>query len=101
MQLLKRPWLALLALIGIHEHLSAQQKQDIGTAAMQATPGSASTGALLMNGVEAADVVAVLTAIFVALQIAHLIYKWRRQVRIDADKREQGEDLQSTDLGSL
>ena len=35
----------MLALLGIHQHLSAEQKQDIAIAAVQTTPGAASAGA--------------------------------------------------------
>ena len=100
--LLKKPWLALLALIGIHEHLSAQQKEDIGQAAWQVTPGASGTGVMQVTGFELADLVAALTAIFVAMQIAYLVWKWRRQARIDAERRADRVALDhGTDMGEL
>mgnify|MGYP001590621452 FL=1 len=41
---MKKYLVSLLALMGIHQHLSAEQRQDIAGAIMQATPGAAATG---------------------------------------------------------
>ena len=98
---LKRVALPLLAMLGVHEHLSAQQKQDLTAAAWHATPSAVTTGAFKVAGFEMADLVAALTAVFIALQIAHLVWKWRRQARIDAEARALNRALPPTDLGSL
>ena len=101
MKHLKRAGAGILAAIGVHEHLSAQQKQDISVAALQSSPGVTGTGAMQMTGFELADVVAVVTVLFIVLQIAHLVWKWRRQARIDAEHRAQNRALPSTDFGGL
>lgn len=47
---MKRAIASMLALPGIHLHLSAKQKQDIAIAAVQTTPGAASAGAARLGG---------------------------------------------------
>ena len=41
---MKKHLVSLLALMGIHQHLSAEQRQDLIGAAMHTTPGAAATG---------------------------------------------------------
>ena len=97
--IMKKFFLAILAAMGVHKHLSAEQRHDITMAAMQATPGAVSSGVMKVNAWSLSDLVAVLTAIFIVAQIAHLIWKWRRQARIDAERRLQNKALPSTDWG--
>ena len=68
----------MLALLGIHQHLSAEQKQDLGVAVMQTVPGAASASAALLGGVPLSDWAVIATIAFIALQAAYLIWKWRR-----------------------
>ena len=68
----------MLALLGIHQHLSAEQKQDLAVAVMQTTPGAASAGAARLGGVPLSDWAVIATIAFIALQAAYLIWKWRR-----------------------
>ena len=75
---MKKALASMLALQGIHQHLSAEQKQDIAIAAVQTTPGAASAGAARLGGLPLSDWVVVATIAFVALQAAYLIWKWRR-----------------------
>ena len=68
----------MLALLGIHQHLSAEQKQDLATAVTQTAPGAAGTGAAQLFGLPLSDWAVVATIAFVVLQAAYLIWKWRR-----------------------
>ena len=54
---------SLLALMGIHQHLSAEQRQDIAGAIMQATPGAAATGVFKVWGLPLSDVEASFAAL--------------------------------------
>lgn len=97
----------LLALFGIHQHLSAEQKHDLATAAYQATPGAAAAGGARMVGLPLSDWLVVASIAFVVLQAAYLIWKWRRDARRDARRDlERQEDRRrgrppETDLGEL
>ncbi|WP_255265007.1 hypothetical protein SR914_16885 [Comamonas testosteroni] len=42
---MKKALASMLALLGIHQHLSAEQKQDIVVSAAQATPGASGSQA--------------------------------------------------------
>lgn len=77
----------MLALLGIHQHLSAEQKQDIAVAVVQTTPGAASAGAARLGGLPLSDWAVIATIGFVVLQAAYLIWKWRRDY-----KREQARE---------
>lgn len=77
----------MLALLGIHQHLSAEQKQDIAVAVVQTTPGAASAGAARLGGLPLSDWAVIATIAFVVLQAAYLIWKWRRDY-----KREQARE---------
>jgi hypothetical protein len=75
---------AVLALIGIHGSLSAEQKHDVATAAYHAAPGAGASAVTTIAGLPLSDWLVVASLLFVVLQAGHLIWKWRRQVRIDA-----------------
>lgn len=93
----------LLALLGIQQHLSAQQKHDLATAAYQATPGAAAAGGARMVGLPLSDWLVVASIAFVALQAGYLIWKWRRDARRDHERQEdrrRGRPVE-TDLGTL
>lgn len=85
-------FLIVLAAMGIHGRLSAEQKNDALHAALQAAPGAAATAVSRSAGWGLADLVTVLTALFIALQVAYLIWKWRRD---DRRERERIEDRAS------
>lgn len=93
----------LLALFGIHQHLSAEQKHDLATAAYQATPGAAAAGGARMVGLPLSDWLVVASIAFVVLQAAHLIWKWRRDARRDLERQEDRRRGRppETDLGEL
>lgn len=93
----------LLALLGIHQHLSAEQKHDLATAAYQATPGAAAAGGAQMAGLPLSDWLVVASIAFVALQAGYLVWKWRRDARRDQERQEdrrRGRPTE-TDLGEL
>ncbi|THJ32414.1 hypothetical protein E8K88_11990 [Lampropedia aestuarii] len=101
---MKRALTALLALIGVHQHLNAQQKHDLATAGLAVTP-SASMSVVThaksdVWGVTPANMVAWVTCLFIALQIGHLIWKWRTQARL-ARIKEAGLDATCTELDKL
>lgn len=93
----------LLALLGIHQHLSAEQKHDLATAAYQATPGAAAAGGARMMGLPLGDWLVLASIAFVVLQAAYLVWKWRRDARRDLERQEdrrRGRPVE-TDIGSL
>lgn len=94
---------SLLALVGIHQHLSAEQKHDLVNATYQATPGAAAAGGARMMGLPLSDWLVVASIAFVALQAGYLVWKWRRDARRDQERQEdrrRGRPVE-TDLGSL
>lgn len=88
---MKKALASMLALLGIHQHLSAEQKQDLAIAAVQATPGAVTTGAYRLGGLPLSDWAVVATIGFVALQAAYLIWKWRRDYRRDQERQKLNE----------
>lgn len=87
------PKVALLALIGVQDRLTAEQKHDIVSATLQTAPGGvASAGAMALEW-HLSDVLTLVTLIFIVLQIAHLIWKWRRLMRIDAKRDAKNQEL--------
>ena len=84
---MKKALASMLALLGIHQHLSAEQKQDIATAVAQTAPGAAGTGAAQLFGLPLSDWAVLATIAFVVLQAAYLVWKWRRDY-----KREQARE---------
>lgn len=87
---MKKALASMLALLGIHQHLSAEQKQDLAIAAVQATPGAVTTGAYRLGGLPLSDWAVVATIGFVALQAAYLVWKWRRDYRRDQERQKLG-----------
>lgn len=81
----------LLAAIGVHGHLSAQQKQDVATAVSQTVPGAAATVGTKVFGLPLSEWVAAATFVFIVLQVAHLIWKWRRQAKTGQPDTEMGQ----------
>ncbi|CAM4266132.1 Phage holin T7 family, holin superfamily II [Comamonas aquatilis] len=78
----------MLALLGIHQHLSAEQKQDIASAAYHATPGAVTAGGFRLAGLPLSDWLVLASIAFVALQASYLIWKWRRDY-LRAQNRQQ------------
>ncbi|MBB6559570.1 putative membrane protein YfcA [Acidovorax soli] len=94
---------SLLALLGIHQHLSAEQKNDLATAAYQSAPGAAAASSAGAVGLPLSDLLVLASIAFVALQAAYLVWKWRRDARRDQERQEdrrRGRPVE-TDLGSL
>lgn len=75
---MKKRILMLLSLLGINEHLNAQQKSDIASAAYQAVPSTTAATGFTAMGVSASEWLVLLSIGFVVLQAAQLIWKWRR-----------------------
>lgn len=68
---MKKALALMLALLGIHRHLSAEQKQDIAIAAVQTTPGGAVTaGGFRLVGLPLSDWLVLASIAFAALQAA-------------------------------
>ena len=84
---MNRRLLALLALIGVHGHLSAEQKHDIANAAYQAAPGAGAAAGSRALGLPLSDWLVLASIAFVALQAGYLVWKWRRDSRREEDRR--------------
>ncbi len=80
---MKKAIATLLALLGIHQHLSAEQKQDIASAAIQAAPGAGAATGATYGSLPAADWLVLFSVLFIILQGAYLVWKWRRDYRRD------------------
>ena len=76
----------ILAAIGVHGHLSADQKRELVSAGMQAAPGVAAAGGASVMGLQLSDWLVLLSMVFVLLQAAYLIWKWRREARREAER---------------
>lgn len=85
---MKKALASMLALLGIHQHLSAEQKQDIASAAYHATPGAITAGGFRLAGLPLSDWLVLASIAFVALQASYLIWKWRRDY-LRAQNRQQ------------
>lgn len=95
---------SLLALLGITQHLSAEQKHDLASAVYQSTPGAVAAGGARMAGLPLSDWLVVASIAFVLLQAGYLVWKWRRDARRDMERQEdrrRGRPLADTDLGTL
>lgn len=77
----------MLAAIGVHGSLTAEQKREVVGAALQATPGVAVGGGASVAGLPLSDWLVVASLGFVFLQAAHLVWKWRRDTRLDAERQ--------------
>lgn len=98
---MKKIYLALLALMGVNQHLSADQRQDVASASAQVAPGAVASYATHAWGLTPANLVAYISVLFLVLQVAHLIWKWRRQSKIDATRALHGLPPAPTDWGKL
>ncbi|WP_159917914.1 hypothetical protein [Pantoea sp. 18069] len=93
---MKKPLIALLALLGIQHHLSAEQRDDIAGALYQATPGAVTAGSFRLVGLPLSDWLVLASIAFVALQAAYLIWKWRRDSRQEARAARRAELLEKS-----
>lgn len=91
----------LLALLGINQHLSAEQKQDLVTAGVQSAPGVAAAGGARVLGLPLSDWAVMATISFIALQAGYLVWKWRRDYLRELERRQGGRPVPTTDLGAL
>ncbi|MFT8216729.1 hypothetical protein, partial [Salmonella enterica] len=69
---MKKYLVSLLALMGIHQHLSAEQRQDLANAAVHATPGAAATGVFKVWGLPLSEWLVVASLAFIVLQAGYL-----------------------------
>lgn len=95
---------SLLAMVGINQHLSAEQRHDLVTAGYQTAPGAAAAGGARVAGLPLSDWLVLASLAFVALQAAYLTWKWRRDARRDHERQEdrrRGRPQADTDLGRL
>lgn len=90
-------------LLGMADGLTPEQKHDIAKAGLQVAPaGTASVGATITPASEFTFLgftgnswVVFASLFFIVLQIAYLIWKWRRQAKIDASRQAAGLPLES------
>lgn len=91
-------------LLGMANGLSTEQKHDLVKAGLQAAPaGTAGVGASITPTVTESTFlgfapntwVVFASLFFISLQIAHLLWKWRRQAKIDAARTAAGLHLES------
>lgn len=91
-------------LLGMANGLSTEQKHDLVKAGLQAAPaGTAGVGASITPTVTESTFlgfapntwVVFASLFFISLQIAHLLWKWRRQAKIDASRTAAGLHLES------
>src|SRR5258708_20565142 len=100
---MKKHLVSLLALMGIHQHLSAEQRQDLIGAAMHTTPGAAATGVFKVWDLPLSEWLVIASLAFIALQAGYLVWKWRRDYQRDNDQplaersEEHTSELQSPD----
>ena len=107
---MKKYLASLLALLGIHQHLSAEQRQDLIGAAMHTTPGVAAGGVFKIAGLPLSDWLVIASLLFLGLQAAYLVWKWRRDYRRDQQQQSDRQRLAAmarpaadpdTDMGAL
>ena len=98
---MKQRLVTLLALVGINQHLSAEQRHDLANAAMQTAPGAAAAGGARVLGLPLSDWAVMATISFVVLQAAYLVWKWRRDYLREIERKALGRPAPRTDLGAL
>lgn len=109
---MKKWVLALLALIGVHQSLSAQQKQDLVGAAIFTAPSVSAGGGFRLAQLSLSEWLVVASILLVVLQGMYLIWKWRRDYKRQAQREEDRAKLSGmaryrhshepdTDLGAL
>lgn len=98
---MKKVLVSLLALMGIHQHLSAQQKQDLVIAAAQTAPSAVASSGARIAGLPLSDWAVLATIGFVTLQFAYLVWKWRRDYLREAERRANGHPVPVTDMAKL
>lgn len=91
------------SVLGIASGLTSEQKHDIGVKVLQSSPAAGfGIGAAvkepvsehLVLGLTGNTWVIVFSLTLITLQIAHLLWKWRRQARIDASRSAAGMPLE-------
>lgn len=83
---MKRAFVSLLLALGVHGRLSAEQKDDLGTALTQAAPGATAAGATRLAGLPLSEWAVIASILFIVLQVAYLVWKWRRDARREDDR---------------
>lgn len=91
------------SVLGLASGLTAEHKHDLAVKAMQSTPAAGfGIGAAvkepvteqLIFGLTGNGWVILFSLTLISLQIAHLLWKWRRQARIDALRSAAGLHLE-------
>lgn len=75
-------------MIGVHEHLSAEQKHDLVQAGLQSTPGATAAAGSQLLGWQMSDILTILSILFILAQFGHLAWKWRRDARREVERIE-------------
>lgn len=99
--IMKKVLVSTLALLGIHQHLSAEQRQDLAVAAAQSAPGAVVSSSARIADLPLSDWAIVATIGFVALQAFYLIWKWRRDYLREIERKANGRPVPETGLGKL
>ncbi len=98
---MKARLVTVLALLGINQHLSAEQKHDLAIAAAQTAPGVVASSGASVLGLPLSDWAVLATIAFVALQAGNLIWKWRRDYLREQERKARREPVPTTDMGAL
>lgn len=84
---MKRLVISALALAGVHGSLSAEQKHDITVATAQTAPGVTAAAGSQALQLPLSDILVICSILFVLLQAAYLIWKWRRDSRREDERQ--------------
>lgn len=69
---------------------------EIVTEAAKAAPPVAVTATAVAGGLNLNNVVAIATVLYIVLQAGYLIWKWRRDIRVERRKRQEVEPCENT-----
>lgn len=85
---MKRVLISLLSAVGVHGGLSADQKHDITVAGYQTAPGAGAAAGARVAGLPLSDLLVIASMVFVLMQAAYLVWKWRRDARREEERAE-------------
>lgn len=85
-EMMKKLFIAFLAYIGASQGFSQEQKHEVAKAVYQVAPSTVAAAGTKIAGIPLSDWLVVASIFFVFLQISFLIWKWRRQIRLDKSR---------------
>jgi len=98
---MKRLFAPVMLAVGVHDRLSAEQRHDVVQAVGQSTPGALAAGGTHIAGLPLSEWAVVVSITFIVLQIANLIWKWRRDARRERERQAAGRPPVDTDCAPL